>query len=274
MSLTVLSFNVLAQSLVREPGNRPYLRNMGLTDWNARWPRFKECIANFGHIDVIILCECDVEYEPEWTHFMATQLNMTRIAFETRTKNATHGVIMYKNNTTIDILDAATIRTPAATVLAQLRHISTQLMFVCLGMHLKAKAEHEQQRVDEVAELTRYVYARYGDAMPMIVAGDMNTHDIEHSPSFTALTTLARRDRLAATRLLPYTTFKEVEPGLVVYNTEDHILFSDDAFVLRHHLPTDTPKLMPGTDGVSDHVPVLVTLEARQLYTHGSRRST
>ncbi len=279
--LTVLAFNVLAQSLVRI-GDKPYIRNMGLSKWEERWPRLQQIIRRMKggrSIDIVILSECDVEYLGIWTNLMH-ELSMDRVAFATRTDTATHGVAMFVNRHHVFVEHVETARTGAATILASLRHLSG-FRFVCIGTHLKAKAEHEEQRVREVTELTRLVYERFGTKRPIIIAGDMNTHDIATSPSFTVLCELARRDRDKAATAFPFTTIKETEPGVVTSGIEDHVLFSDDDFVpfctLVPHTPVGAEHSedssffqlpltipMPGADGISDHIPILVSLAIKE----------
>jgi len=271
--LSVLTFNVLAQSLVTTPGTRPYLLDMGLSAWAERWPRLCSYIEKLlGQIDadVIVLCECDFEHLDAWALFMNAH-DKTLVEFATRTDNASHGVALFVSRRSIKFEHVETARTGAATIIAALQHVTSEKRFVCVGTHLKAKAANEEQREREVVELTRLVHERFGTRRPMIVAGDMNTHDIARSPSFTALAALARRDRHCAASLMPFTTIKEAdERDVLVRGTEDHVLFTDDDFVLRRLLvPTvddddgfmalETP--MPGRLGVSDHVPVLVELD-------------
>ena len=170
--LRVLQWNVLSDQLAV---NFPRVAESVL-DWSYRE---KLILAELARADADVLCLEEVDHFPELEAALRP-LGYSGIYEQKEDWHRDGTAIFYRSNRLVlEEKEGGTFSVRRQKyLLVKLRHRALNYSFVVVATHLKSYPHHEGTRLLQVHQILEHL-RRY-EALPMVLAGDMNTRPLKH----------------------------------------------------------------------------------------------
>ena len=257
-ALRVGAYNALASTHDGDPNALSVFERELTESGKYRYWRHRRnnVVAAFANVDVMGACEMT----KHMTREVAQRASLTPIAFQVKPGEA-DGTAVFVNASRIAVHAVRTKRLlppyRQIAVLCELYDKVQRARFVFVMLHLKSDGLNDHGSLESVrveqARALRRMLAPY-DALPVVIAGDLNSDRLADLPSPTVLDVFPE-----------YASVLPLQPTYWHFGKAafDHILVAH-AHAVRARVPQATQGPLPSARHGSDHLPVYADLILRR----------